>query len=138
MILLTWSSMSFSERHEMALHFYSCKQEVGTCKITCDITPNGVFCVFMTPPLPPQLLQGFKQLLDLAPVPSQLSHASKQEISISLCTPKTDSSKVKFRSYLQKQNKNLQVTVPKKVLCQFKGRLMDSAKFLKKIWNLLC
>ena len=95
------------EIHEMALHFCSCKQEVGTCQITCDITPNGVFCVFMTPPLPPQLLQGFMQLLDLAPVPSQLSHASKQEISISLCPPKTDSSKVKLRSYLQNQNKNL-------------------------------
>jgi hypothetical protein len=41
------------------------------------------------------------QLLDLAPVPLQLSHVSKKETSISRCPPKTDSSKLKYRSYLQ-------------------------------------
>ena len=45
--------------------------------------------------------------LDLAPVPSQLSHTSKQEISISRCPPKIDSSKLKCRSCLQKEKYEL-------------------------------
>lgn len=70
-------------------------------KITCEINPNGVLWVFSTPPLPQQALHDCMQLLDLAPVPPQLSHVSKQETSISRCPPKIDSSKLKCRSYLQ-------------------------------------
>lgn len=70
-------------------------------KITCEINPNGVLWVFSTPPLPQQALHDCMQLLDLAPVPPQLSHVSKQETSIPRCPPKIDSSKLKCRSYLQ-------------------------------------
>ena len=83
----------------------TCVSLTATLETTCDITPKGVFWVFITPPVPPQLLQGCMQLLDLAPVPWQFSHASEQEISISLCTPKTDSSKLKCRSYLRGKKK---------------------------------
>lgn len=73
-------------------------------RITWDIIPNGVLWVLTTPPLPPQSVHNFMQLLDFAPVPPQFSHISKQETSMSLSPPKIDSSKLKKRSYLQQKN----------------------------------
>ena len=55
---------------------------------TCDIIPNGVLSNFITPPLPPHSVHDFMELLDLAFVPSHLSHLLEQGISISFCPPK--------------------------------------------------
>src|SRR6056297_1740655 len=53
--------------------------------------PNGVLCVYLTSPVPPQLLQVFTFVPGFAPVPSQVLHVSFLIISISFSTPKAAS-----------------------------------------------
>lgn len=68
--------------------------------------PNGVLWEFITPPLPPHSIQDFMQLLDFAPVPLHLSQVSNRTTFTSRWLPNTDSSKLKERSYLKKQQTN--------------------------------